>query len=606
MSFEIVHTANDDTCQCAGCLNGQPDETVTSTHRLIGMTGIASNGKAYLDARADRGLLQPFSSRGWNNLPGQATQSDADLSIILFGFHTSQASLAANGYVFTYLGGGYGMLRIFQFRAVLSRSAGRRARSAAIVGRRHRRQLARSDRDQRCRHQLRQISPARRPPRPMPSCRARASITTTSRRSMRSCAILPATYGSRLSQASNLQLDEGRYGMQTLAHEIGHALGISHPGGYNAAPGLSITYPANAEYFQDTRAYSIMSYFEASSIPGARHFDFHLSTTAYCRRSADPRHPRRPAHLRRRHDYPDRRHGLRLQQQCRPRHVRLHQDPRADRRDLGRRRHRYDRHVGLRHDPADRPSRRFALAASAGSRIDTAPTLRAGQRQPRCRGHRGRCCRWPRITPTWRRLLANPVVGRLTDNFGIAYGVTIENAIGGSGADTIIGNEVANVLTGNAGADKLSGNGGNDTLNGGAGNDTLTGGDGVDYMTGGAGDDMFVAEINATKVASKNGDVSLDVILDFAAGDKIDLSGLDFEPRPGRYPGVQLGRSQLQQRCRRTQHPHLRQHQCRRRGAGDRHRRDRWPEHADGAGDDGVRQSRWRHARVRAGPDRRQ
>ena len=33
-----------------------------------------------------------------------------------------------------------------------------------------------------------------------------------------------------LSQPSNFQLDEGRYGLQTLAHEIGHALGISHPG----------------------------------------------------------------------------------------------------------------------------------------------------------------------------------------------------------------------------------------------------------------------------------------------------------------------------------------------------------------------------------------
>ena len=38
---------------------------------------------------------------------------------------------------------------------------------------------------------------------------------------------------------------------------------------------------------------------------------------------------------------------------------------------------------------------------------------------------------------------------------------------------------------------------------------------------------MFVAQIDATKVSSKNGPVSLDVIMDFAAGDKIDLSGLD-------------------------------------------------------------------------------
>ena len=36
-----------------------------------------------------------------------------------------------------------------------------------------------------------------------------------------------------------------------------------------------------------------------------------------------------------------------------------------------------------------------------------------------------------------------------------------------------------------------------------------------------------MGEINAAKVASKGGPVSLDVILDFAAGDVLDLSGID-------------------------------------------------------------------------------
>ncbi|MEL6997779.1 MAG: M10 family metallopeptidase C-terminal domain-containing protein [Pseudomonadota bacterium] len=57
----------------------------------------------------------------------------------------------------------------------------------------------------------------------------------------------------------------------------------------------------------------------------------------------------------------------------------------------------------------------------------------------------------------------------------IANGVVIENATGGSGADTLIGNDAANVLTGNAG---------NDTLTGGAGADTFafSFGDGFDTI----------------------------------------------------------------------------------------------------------------------------
>ncbi|MEA3029331.1 MAG: serralysin [Sphingomonadales bacterium] len=48
--------------------------------------------------------------------------------------------------------------------------------------------------------------------------------------------------------------------------------------------------------------------------------------------------------------------------------------------------------------------------------------------------------------------------------FTIANGVTIENAITGSGNDTLIGNAVANFLDGGAGADHISGGAGNDTI----------------------------------------------------------------------------------------------------------------------------------------------
>lgn len=48
-------------------------------------------------------------------------------------------------------------------------------------------------------------------------------------------------------------------------------------------------------------------------------------------------------------------------------------------------------------------------------------------------------------------------------NIGIAFGTVIENAVGGSGRDSLIGNEAAN---------ELNGGNGNDTLEGGVGNDT--------------------------------------------------------------------------------------------------------------------------------------
>lgn len=66
----------------------------------------------------------------------------------------------------------------------------------------------------------------------------------------------------------------------------------------------------------------------------------------------------------------------------------------------------------------------------------------------------------------------------------------IENAIGGSGHDTIYGNQVANTLTGNGGDDTLYGHSGEDVLYGGAGNDSFDGGLLVDQIYGGAGDDI--------------------------------------------------------------------------------------------------------------------
>jgi len=92
-------------------------------------------------------------------------------------------------------------------------------------------------------------------------------------------------------------------------------------------------------------------------------------------------------------------------------------------------------------------------------------------------------------------------------NLSIARGVIIENAIGGSGNDTITGNAVNNILRGNGGDDFLYGNGGNDTLDGGVGNDFLMGGSGSDILGGGNGTDtvMFAGLRQAHQVSINGG-----------------------------------------------------------------------------------------------------
>ncbi len=82
----------------------------------------------------------------------------------------------------------------------------------------------------------------------------------------------------------------------------------------------------------------------------------------------------------------------------------------------------------------------------------------------------------------------------------------VENAITGSGHDTLIGNAADNILSGGAGNDVIQGQDGNDVLDGGAGTDNLA---------GGKGDDIFVnADGTADTVDGGDGD-------DFAQRDTV-------------------------------------------------------------------------------------
>jgi Ca2+-binding RTX toxin-like protein len=86
---------------------------------------------------------------------------------------------------------------------------------------------------------------------------------------------------------SNGQLDPGFYGLQTLNHELGHSLGLSHPGEYNFGDDQDgdgqpdpITYEGDAFYFQDNHQYTIMSYFDSFEA-GNNQIDWNLMRFVY-------------------------------------------------------------------------------------------------------------------------------------------------------------------------------------------------------------------------------------------------------------------------------------------------------------------------------------
>ena len=112
--------------------------------------------------------------------------------------------------------------------------------------------------------------------------------------------------------------------------------------------------------------------------------------------------------------------------------------------------------------------------------------------------------------------------------FTIANGVVIENAIGGTGNDTLVGNEYSNGLLGGVGDDALYGGAGHDRLAGGAGADVLVGGNGNDTYD--LGSDLDSAD-TITEIAGQGIDAITTLITrsldssEYAAIDTLVLVG---------------------------------------------------------------------------------
>ena len=106
-----------------------------------------------------------------------------------------------------------------------------------------------------------------------------------------------------------------------------------------------------------------------------------------------------------------------------------------------------------------------------------------------------------------------------------------EHVNGRGGKDKLWGRGADDVLIGHNGADVLRGGNGDDVLRGGHGRDIVRGGGGDDYIVGGKGRDMLAGGpgkdiFDFDHVGDSRPGAARDVILDFGAGDLIDLSGL--------------------------------------------------------------------------------
>jgi serralysin len=297
--------------------------------------------------------------------------------------------------------------------------------------------------------------------------------------------------GTIISSTVNVSLDWidsyganlNSYSFQSYIHEIGHALGLGHGGNYNGSAG----YPNDASYANDSWATTIMSYFSQyeNTYFADQGFDYNFVLTPMAGDIAAV----------------EALYGLsgstRLGNT-------VYGFNSTSNRDI--------------HDATQFVSIAYTIVDSGGN--DTLDYSGFSQDQV---------------------INLNPEtfmnIGGETGNVVIGRGTVIENAFGGSGADTIDGNQANNGIQGNGGNDTVNGRGGDDTIYGQAGsdslygnggNDSLFGGDERDYLYGGndadaayggSGNDVIIGNYGDDTL---NGGVGDDLVFAGYGNDTVD------------------------------------------------------------------------------------